>query len=31
MKSGGHRHSGSGDITVLVYHVTLQDHMISVN
>ena len=24
----GHKHCCSGDITVLVYHVALQDHMI---
>ena len=28
VKFGGHRHSGSGDIMVFNYHVTLQDHMI---
>ena len=27
-KFGVHRHCGSGDITILVCHVILQDHMI---
>ena len=27
-KFGGHRHSGSGDVIVFVYHVILQDHLI---
>ena len=27
-KFGGHKHSSSGDIMILVYHVILQDHMI---
>ena len=27
-KFGGHRHSGRGDITVFVCHVTLQDHVV---
>ena len=26
---GGHKHTGSGDIIVLVCHVTLQDHVIN--
>ena len=27
-KSGGHIHPGSGDVIVLVYHMTLQDNVI---
>ena len=28
VKCGGHRHSDSGDIVILVYHVISQNHVI---